>query len=89
MHTGPRHSTDHRPIVTRTSGIALSNYTSMVESQLARIDVTRATLESLAETYGDTPMQSAIDEMLFDLRRVAVALLPAARAADAELKEKP
>ena len=36
-----------------------------------------------------SPPQCAVDEMLFDLRKIAVALLPAARAADAEFKEKP
>jgi hypothetical protein len=89
MHTGPRHSTAARPLVAKSSGVALSNYASLVESQLARIDVTRATLESLAETYGTTPVQAATDEMLFDLRRVAEALLPAARAADSEIRRNP
>jgi hypothetical protein len=56
-HVGPRHSPDRRPIVASHSGVALRNYTSIVEGQLARIDQNRATLEALAETYGTTPVQ--------------------------------
>ena len=33
---------------------------SQIESQLARIDQQRATLEALSETFGDTPMQSPL-----------------------------
>jgi hypothetical protein len=88
-HVGPRHSPDRRPIVASHSGVALRNYTSIVEGQLARIDQNRATLEALAETYGTTPVQAAVEEILNGLRAVAVALLPAARAANAEFKEKP
>ena len=76
-YAGPRHS------------VALRNFTSIIEGQLARIDQNRATLEALAETYGTTPAQTAVEEILNGLRAVAVALMPAARAADAEFKEKP
>jgi hypothetical protein len=87
-HAGPCHSPDRRPIVASHSGLALRNYTSIIEGHLARVDQNRATLEALAETYGTTPAQAAVEEILNGLRAVAVALLPAARAADAEFEEK-
>jgi hypothetical protein len=69
------------------SGVRPANYVVTVETQLARIDATRAMLETLSETYGATPVHTAIDELLFDLRKIAVALLPAARGADIEQRE--
>ena len=79
-HCGPRHSTDRRPVIASHSGIALRNYTSIIEDQLARIDRSRATLEALAETYGTTPAQAAVEEMRCALRcRRALARRPCSR----------
>lgn len=66
------------------------HYTETIEATVATIDKNRAMLEAMAEACPATPLQEAVDTMLFDLRKLALELLPAARLADqTDIQEQP